>query len=155
MIIQKEYITKERAEELKKELEELSGPKRKEIIESLEYAKSLGDLSENAEYHQARESQGKLEERISEINRVLKNAEIVVKKSKDIIGIGSRVEVMKKGEKTQKTFFIAGEGEADMSIGKISYQSPLGEALMGNRTGDTVVFQSPAGATQYKIIDVE
>lgn len=155
MTTEKEYITKEKAEALKAELNDLQSVKRREIIEALEYAKSLGDLSENAEYHQARESQAKLEERIQEINRVLKDAEVVSKKKSDIVGIGSEVEVKKKGDSKSKTFTVVGEGEADMSVGKISYQSPLGEALFGNKKGDTVNFKSPAGPIEYKIIEVK
>ncbi len=152
----KEYITKERAEDLKAELLDLSSVKRKEIIESLEYAKSLGDLSENAEYQQARESQAKLEERIQEINRILKDAEIVSKKkTDDVVSIGSTVEVKKKGDTKSKTFTIVGEGEANMAAGKMSYQSPLGEALFKCKKGDTVNFKSPAGTIEYKIIDVK
>lgn len=151
----KEYITKERAEELKAELQNLSSTKRKEIIESLEYAKSLGDLSENAEYQQAREAQAKLEERIQEIERILKDAEVVSRKKTDSVGIGSVVEVKKKGDTKSKQFTLVGEGEADTSLGKISYQSPLGEALFGGKKGDTVVFKSPAGPIEYKIIDIQ
>lgn len=151
----REYITKERAEELKAELLELSSVKRKEIIESLEYAKSLGDLSENAEYQQARESQAKLEERISEINRILKDAEVVSKKKTDSAGIGSEIEVKKKGDTKSKNYILVGEGEADMLSGKISYQSPLGEALFGSKKGDVVNFKSPAGTIEYKIIDIK
>ena len=150
-----EYVSKEKAEALKAELNDLQSVKRREIIEALEYAKSLGDLSENAEYHQARESQAKLEERIQEINRVLKDAEVVSKKKSDSVGIGSEVEVKKKGDSKSKTFILVGEGEADMSQGKISYQSPLGEALFGAKKGDTVNFKSPVGPIEYKIIDVK
>lgn len=102
----KEYITKERAEDLKAELLDLSSVKRKEIIESLEYAKSLGDLSENAEYQQARESQAKLEERIQEINRILKDAEIVSKKkTDDVVSIGSTVEVKERRHKVKNFYY--------------------------------------------------
>ncbi|MDQ5901578.1 MAG: transcription elongation factor GreA [Patescibacteria group bacterium] len=151
----KEYITKEKAEALKAELNDLQSVKRKEIIESLEYAKSLGDLSENAEYHQAREAQGKLEDRILEINRILKNAEIVAHKKSDTVNIGSKVIVKKKGDTKTREFILAGEGEADMASGKISYQSPLGNALMGAKKDEVVNFKSPAGTIEYKIIDVE
>ncbi len=151
----REYITKERAEGLKAELIELSSVKRKEIIESLEYAKSLGDLSENAEYQQAREAQAMLEERIQEINRILKDAEIVSKKKTDSAGIGCEVEVKKKGETKSKHYILVGEGEANMAVGKISYQSPLGEALFGAKKGESVTFKSPVGPIEYKIIDIK
>ncbi len=155
MTTEKEYITKEKALLLKEELNNLQSVKRKEIIESLEYAKSLGDLSENAEYHQAREAQGKLEDRIQEINRILKDAEIVSKKKSDVVGIGSEVDVKKKGETKSKTFYIVGEGEADMSSGKISYQSPLGQAIFGSKKGDSVTFKSPSGPIKYNIINLK
>jgi transcription elongation factor GreA len=151
----KEYITKEKAEALKAELNELQSVKRKEIIETLEYAKSLGDLSENAEYHQAREAQGKLEDRIQEINRILKNAEIVSHKKSDTVNIGSKIVVKKKGDTKTREFMLVGEGEADTASGKISYQSPLGNALMGAKKDEVVSFKSPAGTIEYKIIDVE
>lgn len=155
-MIDKELITKERKAELEAELRRLEGDERREIIESLEFAKSLGDLSENAEYHQAREAQGKLEDRVSEIKRILKDAEVVSGKRKgDTVGIGSVVSVLKKGDKDKRKFIIVGEGEADMVAGKISYQSPLGSAIYGKRKGDKAVFDSPAGPVEYTIVDME
>jgi transcription elongation factor GreA len=153
--MEKELITKERKVELEAELKHLEGIERKEIIEALEFAKSLGDLSENAEYHQAREAQGKLEDRVNEIKRILKTAEVVSKRKSDTIGIGSLVTVSKKGEKTKREYSIVGEGEADMAAGKISYQSPLGSALFGKKKGDKAHFESPAGTIEYSILDVE
>lgn len=155
-MIDKELITKERKAELEAELRRLEGDERREIIESLEFAKSLGDLSENAEYHQAREAQGKLEDRVTEIKRILKDAEVVSGKRKgDTAQIGSIVTVQKKGEKDKRKFILVGEGEADMSAGKISYQSPLGSAIYGKKKGDKTVFDSPAGLVEYTIIDME
>lgn len=155
-MIDKELITKERKAELEAELKRLEGDERREIIESLEFAKSLGDLSENAEYHQAREAQGKLEDRVREIKRILKDAEVVSGKKKgDMIGINSVVTVQKKGDKDKRKFIIVGEGEADMSAGKISYQSPLGSALYGKKKGDKAMFESPAGTIEYAILDME
>ncbi len=154
-MIDKELITKERKAELEAELRRLEGIERKEIIEALEFSKSLGDLSENAEYHQARESQGKLEDRVNEIKRILKNAEVVTHRKSDKVGIGSTVIIQKKGDKDKKTFIIVGEGEADMSAGKISYQSPLGGALFGKQKGDKASFDGPTGAIEYSILSVE
>lgn len=151
----KELITKERKAELEAELKHLESVERREIIEALEFAKSLGDLSENAEYHQAREAQGKLEDRVNEIKRILKTAEVVSKRKSDTIGIGSVATVQKKGDKTKKEYSIVGEGEADMAAGKISYQSPLGGALFGKKKGEKAIFQSPAGPIEYTILDVE
>lgn len=154
-MIDKELITKERKAELEAELKHLEGTERKEIIEALEFSKSLGDLSENAEYHQARESQGKLEDRVNEIKRILKNAEVVTHRKSDKVGIGSTVTIQKKGDKDKRTFIVVGEGEADMSAGKISYQSPLGGALYGKNKGDKASFDGPAGAIEYSILNVE
>ena len=115
-----DYITKEKKEELEQELAELQGPKRKEIIAALEYAKSLGDLSENAEYHQAREEQGKLEERIKRIEQILRSSQVVTATTGDIVGIGSKVTVEKEGSADKKIYQIVGSEEADMAQGKIS-----------------------------------
>src|SRR3972149_11380034 len=101
-----DYITKEKRHALEIELKELKGPKRKEILESLEYAKSLGDLSENAEYHQAREDQGRLEERIRKIEEILQSSEVVSGGGGDIIQIGSKVVVRKEGTKVEKKYVI-------------------------------------------------
>ena len=148
------YITKEKKEELEIELAELQGPKRKEIIAALEYAKSLGDLSENAEYHQAREEQGKLEERIKRIEQILNSSEVVSNTSGDIVGIGSKVTVQKEGSSDKKVYQIDGSEEADMVQGKISNRSPFGEALFGKKKNESISFQTPNGQVFYKIIDV-
>jgi transcription elongation factor GreA len=154
--MEKEYITKTRYEELQNELKELSTVKRREILEAIEFAKSLGDLSENAEYHQARENQGKLEDRIKEIEHILRISEVMKKhKKSDTVVVGSSVTVQKVGEKENKEFLVVGAEDADMANGKISYKSPLGEALMGGKKGDIVKFQSPVGAMEYKLVTVE
>ena len=148
------YITEEKRQALLAELKDLKGPKRKEILESLEYAKSLGDLSENAEYHQVREEQGKLEERIAKIARILESSETVKGGGGDIIEIGSRVVVQKEGAKEDKKYVIVGSEEADMANGKISNKSPFGKALFGKKKGDKVSFKTPNGLVDYKILDV-
>lgn len=149
-----DYITKEKRKELELELEQLKGPKRKEILEALAYAKSLGDLSENAEYHQAREDQAKLEERIAKIEEILRSSQVVVGGGGDIVEIGSKVSVLKEGEKEEKTYQVVGSEEADMSLGKISNRSPFGKALFGKKKGDVVSFETPNGIAKYKIIKV-
>jgi transcription elongation factor GreA len=148
------YITEEKRQALLAELKDLKGPKRKEILESLEYAKSLGDLSENAEYHQVREDQGKLEERIAKIERILESSETVKGGGGDIIEIGSKVVVQKEGDKEDKKYVIVGSEEADMANGKISNKSPFGKALFGKKKGDKVSFKTPSGLVDYKILDV-
>ncbi len=149
-----EYISKENKIALEEEYRYLSTEKRKEIIAAVEYAKSLGDWSENAEYHEARNDQRKLEERLSQIETTLKNAVVVERKSSDIVEMGATVKVKKIGDGTEREFLIVGAEEADMAAGKISYKSPLGSALMGAKKGDTVSFESPNGTTQYSILSI-
>ena len=148
------YITEEKKKALEEELKDLKGPKRKEILAALEYAKSLGDLSENAEYHQTREDQGKLEERIKRIEQILQSAQVVKGGGGDIIEIGSKVVVQKDGTADKKSFQIVGSEEADMALGKISNHSPFGEALFGKKKGEIISFKTPNGEVNYKIIDV-
>ena len=149
-----DYITEEKRRALELELEDLEGPKRKEILASLEYAKSLGDLSENAEYHQARDDQGKLEERIAKVKQILQSSQIVHGGGGDVIEVGSTVVVQKEGTEDQKTYIIVGSEEADMATGKISNKSPFGAALFGKKKGDIISFKTPGGVVKYKIISV-
>ena|ERR1035437_3258175 len=148
------YITEEKRKALEIELEESKGSKRKEILEALEYAKSLGDLSENAEYHQTREDQGKLEERIAKIEKIMQSSQIATISGGDVVGIGSKVVVQKESSKENKTFQIVGSEEVDTMQGKISNRSPFGEALFGMKKGENISFQTPGGIVNYKIIDV-
>ncbi len=148
------YITEEKRKMLEAELEDLKGPKRKEILESLWHAKSLGDLSENAEYHQAREDQGKLEARIVKVEQILQSSQTAKGGGGDVIEIGSRVIVKKNGAEETKTYVIVGSEEADMAKGKISNRSPFGEALFSKKKGDSISFKTPSGEVNYKIINV-
>ena len=148
-----QYLSQDKLNELKKELEELKTKKRKEVIESLEFAKSLGDLSENTEYQSAREMQANVEQRISELESILKDAVIVSGNSKDVVGMGSVVVV--KTDKDTKQFQVVGSEEANVIIGKISNNSPLGQALVGKREGETVSVATPKGNVQYKIIEIK
>ncbi len=149
-----EYITAEKKIELEKELARLAGIDRKEVLVKLEYAKSLGDLSENAEYHEARDEQGKLEDRIQKIEHILKNSTVVTTHHADLVEVGTTVTVSKKGGE-KKVYKIVGAEEADMIQGKISNQSPLGAALFGKKKGDTVSVHAPAGVVEYTIVSIE
>jgi len=149
-----DYITEEKKKDLELELEDLKGPKRMEILSKLDYAKSLGDLSENAEYHQVREDQGKLEARIQKIERILQSSEVITGGGGDVIEVGSKVLVQKDGTKEEKVYQVVGSEEADMLLGKISNKSPIGEALYGKRKGDKISFKTPNGVVNYKIINV-
>ncbi len=150
----KEYITKENKAALEAELKELSGPRRREIISAIEYAKRLGDLSENAEYHNAREDQGKLEERINQIDYILKHAVVVAQTVSGIVSIGCTVVIQKVGESNTRTLNIVGSEETDMLSGKISYKSPIGSVLMGHKKGDTVEVTTPKGIVEYEVVSV-
>lgn len=151
----KEYLSKEKFGQLKTELEHLKTAKRKEIAEELEFAKSLGDLSENAEYHEAREAQAALEDRISQLESILANAEIVDTHHSSQVEVGSVVHVQKKGDKAKKVYSIVGSEEADFPTGKISFKSPLGQALLGKKKDEEFTFKTPAGEVKYTVISIE
>jgi transcription elongation factor GreA len=153
---QQSYLTAEKFDELKKELDHLKTVRRKEVAESLEYARSLGDLSENAEYQEARDMQAAIEERIGHLEKVIKEAKIVAHDKKgDIVVLGSVVTIVKDKEKDNRTYSIVGAEEANIHEHKLSYLSPLGEALMGKSKGDDFTFETPAGKQKYKVLKVE
>ncbi len=155
MTEEKEYLTQEKFKELEAELEHLKKTKRREVAENLEYAKSMGDLSENAEYQEAREMQATIEERIGKLESILKSAEIMTAHHGGIADIGATVVLEKEGEKTRHTYKIVGSEEADIANGKISNHSPLGQAMYGKKKGDSFTFTSPKGKVAYKVIDVK
>ncbi len=154
---EREYLTKEKFGELNNELKELKTVKRKEVAESLDYARGLGDLSENAEYHEARELQANIEDRITKLESMLKNATIMSDEPAhgEHVRIGSLVMVEKQGDKEHKKFQIVGSEETDMSCGKLSNRCPLGAAILGKKVGESFSFISPAGTMTYKIIGIE
>ncbi len=144
-------ITEKGRKELEDELAELKG-RRSEIADKIAEARDYGDLSENAEYDSAREEQGIVETRISEIEEILLNAEEIVAKSNDKVHLGSTVE-LKNGSKIVK-YTVVGPVEADPASGKISDESPLGAALLGNGVGDNVVISAPKGEIVYEIVSI-
>ncbi|MEK9176947.1 MAG: transcription elongation factor GreA [Patescibacteria group bacterium] len=147
-------LSQEKFDELKAELERLTTVTRKEIAESLEYARSLGDLSENAEYQAARELQAATEERIRRLEHIVKSATIISEKKKGTVGFGSQVTIKKKGDPVEHAYTIVGSEEADMREKKISHLSPLGEAMMGKKKGDTFNFATPSGRQEYTVIEI-
>ena len=150
----REYLTKQKYDELVTELKNLKNSKRKEVAESLDYARGLGDLSENAEYHEARAMQANVEERISKLEQILKNATVVEDKHGDHAVIGSTVTVEKdSGE--ERTFMIVGSAESDMKSGKISNRSPIGAAVLGKKKGESFSFNAPVGIQKYKVVDIK
>ncbi len=149
------FISAEKKVELEHELADLKGPARQKVLDALAFAKSLGDLSENAEYHNAREEQGRLEERIGQIEEILQNSELVTEHTTSVVGIGSVVTVRKEKEKEEKVFTVVGAQESDMARGMISHNSPLGEALYGKKKGEVVKFTTPKGETNYTIVNIK
>ncbi len=150
-----EYLTQEKFSALEQELGNLKSVKRKEIAEALEYAKSLGDLSENQEYQEARDSQAALEDRINRLERILKSASIVSGHGHDLVAVGSTMTVERGSDKTSRTFTVVGSEEADAAKGLISMRSPLGVAALGKGKGDSFSFETPSGTMSYKIIDIK
>ena len=140
-----QYLTKEKHDALMHELETLITTKRPEIAKQLEYARSLGDLSENAEYHQARQTQGEIESRIKYLAALLRSVQIVAPHHSDTVEVGSSVTIESAKGGEPKTFQIVGSEEADTATGRISLNSPLGAAMMGKQKGDTFTFTTPAG----------
>ncbi len=150
----KQYLTKERLEELKKELEELKTKRRIEVGERLKRAKELGDLSENSEYFEAREEQAQVETRIGELEDMVKSAAIIEKpQSSSQVSVGSTVEVEKGGRRMK--FTIVGSNEAKPEAGLISNESPLGNAFLGKKSGDKISVTAPKGKTEYTIVSIE
>ncbi|MFW5853102.1 MAG: transcription elongation factor GreA [Patescibacteria group bacterium] len=149
------YLSAEKYKELEEELKLLTTVKRREVASELEFATSLGDLSENAEYHEAREKQADLEARISQIKEMLKNATIISDKHGDIVEVGSTVVVKKTNSDKEVEYNIVGSAETDMKTGKISHESPLGSALLGFKKGDTVKVRTPNGEIEYKIKEIK
>lgn len=149
------YLSQEKFDELTKELEHLKTIRRREIAEQLEYARSLGDLSENAEYEEARNLQAATEDRIRAVEGELSRARIIEHPKGSVVSLGSHVTIQKVGEKEEHTYDIVGSAEANMQEHKISHLSPLGSALMGKKKGDTFSFETPKGAQKYKIIGVK
>ncbi len=150
------YLTPEGKERTKAELEKLSGVERIELAKRLRSAIEMGDLSENADYHKAKEDQAFLEGRIQELKYVLRNAIIIEDdgKPKDIVSVGASVTVQEDGY-APETYRLVGAKEADPRNGKISNASPIGSALLKHRVGDVVVAESPGGAFKLKILRIE
>ncbi len=147
------FLTKEGLEKLKKELEELRTVKRKEIAERVQLAKEFGDLSENAEYVEAKNEQSFIEGRILELETTLKNVTIFKEGAKsDTVRVGSTVTVSSNGD--EKTYTIVGSNEANPTEGRISNRSPLGQGFLGKKVGDDIEVVIPKGKTSYRITHI-
>jgi len=152
---QANYLTPEGEAKLNAELQELKGAKREELSKRLRSAIQMGDLSENADYHKAKEDQGFLEGRIQEIEAILRNTIIIEKnQTQGVVFIGSSVTIQEEGFDPE-TYHLVGPTEADPRNGKISYESPIGRALMDKKVGDTAETETPGGKIKFKIIKIE
>lgn len=155
MDTKKIYLTKEGLDELKKEFTELSKVRRPDVLARVSQARSMGDLSENAEYVAAREELSFIDGRIDELEELIKQAVLIQEshaKGNHVVKLGSTVAVNVKGKK--EVFTVVGEWEADPKDKKISHESPLGKALIGKKVGEKVEVEAPAGKLGYTITSV-
>ena len=152
----KNILTYEGLKKLEDELQDLKVVKRKEVADKIREAREQGDLSENAEYDAAKDEQRDIEARIEEIEKILKNAEVVVEEdvNLDQINIGCSVRIYDIEFEEELEYKIVGSTEANSLKGKISNESPVGKALMGKKVGDTVVVETQAGEISYKVLEI-
>lgn len=155
MNTEREFLTQSKKDELESEMQFLKTEKRQEILDRLAFAKSLGDLSENAEYHNSKDDQGKNEARILQIETILKNAMVVESNNDGVASLGCTVVMMHVQKSVEKTYILVGNEEADLASGKIAYTSPIGSAILDKKEGDTVFVETPRGQVEYKIISVK
>jgi len=151
-MINKISLTRQGRDKLLSELEDLKKVKRPAVVERIRRSRDYGDLSENAEYEDARNEQSFVEGRIQELEHILKYAEVSENKSKDEIALGSRVKVKIDGK--QHFYEIVGSTEADPMSGRISIDSPIGSAIIGKKAGEKVLAQTPNGETKLIIVSV-
>jgi transcription elongation factor GreA len=154
--LQPTYLTAEGAAKIEAELDELRGPQRDALARRLRDAIQMGDLSENADYHKAKEDQGFLEGRIQELEFALRNAVIVEATStpKSVAAVGVKVTVQ-EADFDPEVYSLVGAQEADPRSGKISHESPIGRALMDHRVGETIEVETPGGMIKLKILKIE
>ena len=153
----KNILTYEGLKRYEEELEELKVVKRQEVAEKIKEARAQGDLSENAEYDAAKDEQRDIEARIEELEKILKNAEVVVEEEVDLdtINIGCKVRIKDLAEKEELEYKIVGSSEANSLEGKISNESPVGRALIGAKKGATVTVETQTGSFKYKVLGIE
>lgn len=158
-IMAKEYkLSAERLEELKQELNYLKTVREKEVADQIKEARSFGDLSENSEYDEAKNEQGKLYSRIAEIENILANCSVIEEEANsdpNTVRLGSKITVMDTALDEEETYQVVGSQEADPMNGRISEESPFGKALLGKRIGDTVIVDAPAGNIEYKVVSIQ
>lgn len=148
----KTFLTEEGLKKLQDELQYFKTARRREIAEAIQRAKEQGDLSENAEYVEAKEEQATVEQRILELEAALKTAELIQKKTNGTVTVGDAVTIRWNG--MERTYTIVGANEADPATGRISNESPVGTALLGKRVGDTVTIRTPSGSHEATVVRV-
>ncbi len=153
----KNIMTYEGLKKLEDELEELKVVKRKEVSQKIKEAREQGDLSENAEYDAAKDEQRDIEARIEQIEKILKNAEVVVEEEVDLekISIGCKVRILDEEFDEELEYKIVGSTEANSLKGKISNESPVGKALIGKKVGDEVTVETQVGELKYKVLEIQ
>lgn len=147
------FLTPDGLEKVKNELSELKNVKRKEVAERIESAKALGDLSENAEYQDAKDASAWVEGRINELSHILSRAVVVDNQKTDLVTVGKKITL--KSSEGERVFNLVGANEADPVHGRISNGSPLGMALLGKRVEDEVIVHAPSGVKHYTIVSIE
>jgi transcription elongation factor GreA len=149
------HITPEGLEAVEKEHHQLTTQRRPEIVAKIKAARELGDLSENFEYHAAKNEQGMMEARIKELEAIIKNHVLIeARTEKGVVGMGNTVRFAEDGE-DEEAYRIVGPAEADPKAGRVSYESALGKALIGHRVGDKVEIKTPSGAYSVRITAIE
>ena len=153
----KNILTYEGLRNYEEELHDLKVVKRKEVAQKIKEAREQGDLSENAEYDAAKDEQRDIEARIEELEKILKNAEVVIEDEVDLdkINVGCLVKILDTELKEELEYKIVGSTEANSLKGKISNESPVGKALMGAKVGDKVKVETQAGVIQYKVLEIQ
>ena len=153
----KNLLTYEGLQKLESELHNLKVVKRKEVAQKIKEAREQGDLSENAEYDAAKDEQRDIEARIDEIEKILKNAEVVVEEEVDLdkISVGCRVKILDMEYDEELDYKIVGSTEANSLKGKISIESPVGKALLGAKVGEVVTVETQAGDLNYKVLEIQ
>ena len=153
----KNLLTYEGLQKLESELHNLKVVKRKEVAQKIKEAREQGDLSENAEYDAAKDEQRDIEARIDEIEKILKNAEVVVEEEVDLdkISVGCRVKILDMEYDEELDYKIVGSTEANSLKGKISNESPVGKALLGAKVGEVVTVETQAGYLNYKVLEIQ
>ena len=157
MEAKKNILTYEGLKKYEEELQDLKVVKRREVAQKIKEAREQGDLSENAEYDAAKDEKRDIEARIEELEKILKNAEVVDEDEVDLerINIGCRVKILDVEYNEELEYKIVGSTEANSLKGKISNESPVGKALIGTKVGDVITVETPAGSFQYKVLEIQ